>query len=247
MPSSGWRGCSGRRSGCSEGGGGRHSVPPPAPAGEHPPAVAERVKAIDSSPVPIPRCCGGRGIVRPTASACARRRQGASLRSAPASRGSRPGRRLRARLSRPGIYRTMPNPDPLHLVVDNLSRLTHFRATVDTAATRAGRGRDQAEVPSRLDAGRADESRRRGVGRRGDEALPDEWMKAAARAGGTCSLTCIENLKGGQKRRAIENIVRFLDANPDLGIGSYFHRDGVSGHGACSGLRGSDVRSWSVE
>ena len=52
--------------------------------------VAERVKAIDSSPAPTPRCCGGRGIVRPTASVCARRRQGASRRSAPASRGSRP-------------------------------------------------------------------------------------------------------------------------------------------------------------
>ena len=39
-------------------------------------------------------------IVRPTACACAHRRQGASLRSAPAARGSRPGRRFRARPSR---------------------------------------------------------------------------------------------------------------------------------------------------
>ena len=33
------------------------------------------------------RCCGAGGIVRPTACACAHRRQGASLRSAPALRG----------------------------------------------------------------------------------------------------------------------------------------------------------------
>ena len=106
------------------------------PANRFPPTTSLLVcLAIDSSPAPTPRCCGGRGIVRPTASACARRRQGASRRSAPASRGSRPGRRLRARLSRPGIYRTMPNPDPLHLVVDDLSRLTHFRATVDSKET----------------------------------------------------------------------------------------------------------------
>ena len=91
-----------------------------------------------SSPAPTPRCCGGRGIVRPTASACAHRRQGASLRSAPASRGSRPGRRFRARLSRPGIYRTMPNPDPLQVVVDDLPRLTHFRVTVDIAGLIGG-------------------------------------------------------------------------------------------------------------
>ena len=39
---------------------------------------------------PTARCCGAAGIVRRTACACAHRRQGASLRSAPASRGFRP-------------------------------------------------------------------------------------------------------------------------------------------------------------
>ena len=52
--------------------------------------VRDREDLINSSRAPTTRCWGGRGIVRPTFSACARRRQGASLRSAPAPRGSRP-------------------------------------------------------------------------------------------------------------------------------------------------------------
>ena len=54
------------------------------------------------------------GIVAPSACACAHRRQGASLRSAPASRGSRP------------------------VVVDELSRMTPFRMTVDTSPVQSG-------------------------------------------------------------------------------------------------------------
>jgi len=42
---------------------------------------------MNSSLAPTTRCWGGRGIVRPTFSACARRRQGASLCSVPAARG----------------------------------------------------------------------------------------------------------------------------------------------------------------
>ena len=53
-------------------------------------SVRDREDLTNSSLAPTTRCCGSRGIVRPTFSACARRRQGASLRSAPASRGSRP-------------------------------------------------------------------------------------------------------------------------------------------------------------
>ncbi len=42
---------------------------------------------------PTASCCGAGGLVKRTACACAHRRQGASLRSAPASRGFRPCRR----------------------------------------------------------------------------------------------------------------------------------------------------------
>ena len=46
------------------------------------PVVRNREDLINSSRAPTTRCCGGRGIVRPTFSACARRRQGPSLCSA---------------------------------------------------------------------------------------------------------------------------------------------------------------------
>ena len=49
--------------------------------------VRDREETPNSGLVSTARCCGGRGIVRPTGSACARRRQGASLRSAPAFAG----------------------------------------------------------------------------------------------------------------------------------------------------------------
>ena len=50
-------------------------------------SVRDREETPNSGLVSTARCCGGRGIVRPTGSACARRRQGASLRSAPAFAG----------------------------------------------------------------------------------------------------------------------------------------------------------------
>ena len=58
------------------------------------PMVLQGVGELEDLPnigvPPTARCCGAAGIVRRTACACAHRRQGASLRSAPASRGFRP-------------------------------------------------------------------------------------------------------------------------------------------------------------
>ena len=51
------------------------------------PAVGELEDPRNSGVPPTTRCCGAGGIVRPTACACARQRQGASLRSAPAAAG----------------------------------------------------------------------------------------------------------------------------------------------------------------
>ena len=62
-------------------------------------------------------------------------RQGASLRSAPASRGSRPLTTAPRTLVQTGSYRTMPNLDPLHVVVDDLSRICPFSMPVDTPAS----------------------------------------------------------------------------------------------------------------
>ena len=60
------------------------------PAGEWTITVGELEDPPNIEVPPTARCCGAAGIVRRTACACAHRRQGASLRSAPASRGFRP-------------------------------------------------------------------------------------------------------------------------------------------------------------
>ena len=72
-------------------------------------------KRANSGFASTPRCCGGRGILRPTASTCAHRGQGASLRSAPATRGSRSLRRLRARPPRLAPIGRCPTLTPYRL------------------------------------------------------------------------------------------------------------------------------------
>ena len=64
---------------------------------------------------PTTRCCGAGGIVRPTACACARQRQGASLRSAPAGAGLTALTPVPRTLVQTGSCPTMPNSDPYML------------------------------------------------------------------------------------------------------------------------------------
>ena len=76
------------------------------------------------------------GIVRPTACACARRRQGASLRSAPRYRRAH-GLDAGSAHARPGwLLSDDAQSCPLHGVVDDVSTLLHVPTTVDTSRKR---------------------------------------------------------------------------------------------------------------
>ena len=84
---------------------------------------------MNSSLAPTTRCWRGRGIVRPTFSACARRRQRRVAALRPRFAGLPASTAAPRTLVHTGSYRTMPNLDPLHVVVDDLSRICHFSMT----------------------------------------------------------------------------------------------------------------------
>ena len=92
--------------------------------------VGELEDPRNSRVSPTTRCCGAGGIVRPTAYACARQRQGASLRSAPAVAG------LSALTPAPrtpvqtGFCPTMPNSDPYMLWSTTYSESLDFRRSL---------------------------------------------------------------------------------------------------------------------
>ncbi len=103
--------------------------------GGHPFYVRDREQVTNSELPSTARCCGRRRAssdrqrARVLAGVKARR-------SAPPPRRGAHGLGAGSAHARPDwLLPTMPNPDPLHVVVDELSRMTPFRVTADTSTS----------------------------------------------------------------------------------------------------------------